>query len=181
MTRSNKNAKGVSDDLFHAAATLATRLAFIAEYEFKIEPIELFLIWHIKNYGQADSEGRPVLLRHDLTDVFKKKFGYSDSDISKLIDGLHDDGLLEKGNLTTQERTALFGTESSSKLAVRLQAAGLDKIEAFKNFLRDKFDTWLSEQSTTTKYATRKFEPIALGFAQWLLDRYQPSSSSTKE
>src|ERR1022692_2600702 len=98
--------KGVSDELFHAAATLATRLAFVAEHECKIDPIELLVLWHLKHYGKPDSEDRPVMLRHDLTELLRQKFRYSDSDVSKLIDGLHDDGLVQKGNMTTQERTA---------------------------------------------------------------------------
>jgi len=181
MVRSPKPFIPVSDELLHATATLATRLLFIAEHECGLEPFELFVLWHIKHHGRPDSANRPVMLRRDLTSVLKKKFGYSDSDVSKLLDALHDDGFVQKGPLTTEERLVLFGGDSGAKLAVALQPAGSAKIEEFKSFLTARFNFWLSEQSRTTRLACRKLQPIAMGFAQWLLDRYQPSSTRQGE
>jgi len=180
MAKTNSPPSTVSDDLFHAAATLAAQLALMADQECNIDPVELLVLWHLKHHGQPDDENRPVMLRHDLTNVLKKNYRYSDSDVSKMLDGLHDHGLVEKGSLTTQERDSLFGSDAGAKLAVRLQSVGGAKIEEFKNLLRKNFDTWLSQKSKATQLACRKFEPIARGFAQWLLEHYQPPPEKDK-
>lgn len=177
MAKVNKNnLKGVSDELLHAAATLAARLAFLVERECKIDIVELQTLWHLQQFGKPDNERRSVMLRYKLTELLVEKFSYSDSDVSKMLDRLHDEGIVRKENLTTAERTALFGGDAGTKLAVRLMPAGGDKIESFKDALRTRFNSWFLEQPKLVQQQCRKFEPVAGDFSKWLLDRYQPSS-----
>jgi DNA-binding MarR family transcriptional regulator len=169
-----KDPTGVPDELFHAVATLIARLDFIAEQECNIEPIELFVLWHIKNFGRSNDKGRPIILRHDLSNVLKRKFRYSDSDTTKLLNALQDQGYIDRGSLTTHERASIFGDAVGTRLVVLLLPTGIEKIDSFRNLLKNRFSAWLSEKSKITQLATRKFLPIATEFAQWLIDRYEP-------
>jgi DNA-binding MarR family transcriptional regulator len=181
MAKTTKHdSKGVEDELLHAGATLAARLSYLVEHECKIDIVELQTLWHLQQFGKPDGEGRSVMQRYELTELLVKKFSYSDSDVSKMLDRLHDEGIVKKENLTTAERDILFGGDSGTKLAVRLMPAGRAKIETFKTTLRDRFNQWFFEQSKAIQQQCQKFEPVATSFSQWLLDRYQPSSPEEK-
>jgi hypothetical protein len=71
-------------------------------------------------------------LRHDLTHMLKKKFRYTDGDISKLLGGLQDAGFIVRTALSTQERAAIFGGRGDTRVVV-LKDSGHNKIEEFKN------------------------------------------------
>ncbi len=171
----NSPTGGAADQLCHAAAILAAQLLVIADHQCKIQPIDLFVLWHIKDFGKMDSEGRPVMPRQHLTVLLRDKLRYSEGDISKRIGAMHDAGNVAIEKLTTQERDALFGA-TGQKLAVRLLPRGSAKIEQFKAILQQQFASWLSKEPTAVQQETDRFvEPIALRLSQWLLDHFRPT------
>ncbi|HEX3822661.1 MAG TPA: helix-turn-helix domain-containing protein [Candidatus Sulfotelmatobacter sp.] len=168
------NSNDLPEEVFHAVAALVPRLIYVAEEECGVDPIELLVLWHIRHFGKPNSEGQNVVLRHDLTRVLKQNFHYSDANVSKLIEELQEKGFVLRATLSARERGELFGDQDGSKLMVLLRPLGDAKIEQFKAALRSRFDKWSLDQSSAIRLATRKFLPVVIRFARWLVAHYEP-------
>jgi DNA-binding MarR family transcriptional regulator len=164
----------IPEDLFHAIAALVPRLIYIAEEECGVEPIELLVLSQIRHFGKPHAQGKAAILRHDLTQMLKQKFRFTDPAVSKLLEDLQENGLLFRTILTATQRQESFGDQHGNKLVVVLTEKGYEKIEEFKNHLRSKVDKWLSEQPTRTRAAVRVFRPVAVEISRWLVQRYEP-------
>jgi DNA-binding MarR family transcriptional regulator len=163
----------IPDELFQALATLVARLMFVCEDECGLSPIELLTIWHIKHFGKNDEDGKPVVRRNEITRMLKEKFRYTDPDVTRLLDGLRDSGVIERPNLSASEQRVIFG-EKGPAAAVKLTPKGRKAIESFKEIIRSRADTWVSAHGKPTRSAIYHAKPLVKKLSQWIIKRYEP-------
>jgi len=166
------------EEVFHAVAALIPRLVYIAEKQCGVDPIDILVLWHIRHFGKPNENQHNVVLRQDLTRVLKMQFRYSDAQTSKLLEELQEQGFIGRSSLSSRERRELFGDESGSKLIVELKGSGDAKVEEFKEHLRSSFQQWVEQQPLAVRIATRRFMPIAVRFARWLVTKYEPGRTN---
>lgn len=165
------------EELFHALAALIPRLIHIAEEECHLRPIDLLTLWHIRHFGKPIEDNRKVLLHRDVKDMLQRKFRFTDSTVSKMLTQLHEKGLLEKIDFTESQRIKLFGSNKGGRGVVIITTKGSDKIEEFKKRILDRFGRWLPSAPKTIQSIAKRFLPLAVSFAKWLVSRYETNTS----
>lgn len=159
--------------LFHAVAALVPRLIEMAEF-CGLEPIDLLTLWHIRHFGKVNGANRNVILRQELTRILTTKFRVSESQITKMLDFLEQEHLVERPKLDRAERLALFGSAKGQRDVVILTQLGSDKIDEFKEIISTRAKKWISKSSKTVQVAMKIFRPAAEKFAKEFVDRHAP-------
>ncbi|HXP83375.1 MAG TPA: hypothetical protein VN841_01565 [Bryobacteraceae bacterium] len=161
--------------IFHAIATVIQRLVYIVEKECGIAPIDLLTLWYIDYFGVNDGEGRSIILRRQLTRMLTIKFRISDAQITKMLDDLQDQGLVERTNMDRADRKRIFGHEDGPRLVVVLTERGSQKFDLFKERMLVRYERWLATLKQPTRTVVRRvILPIAVQCARWIIARYDP-------
>lgn len=166
-----KNIQPLPEEIFHICAALLPRCVAIAEQTCELAPVEIYLLWYIRQFGKETKEGEVVFLRHKLTEVLEREFRYSAKNVSDLIKSMHERGLIKQGaNLKREEMRLLYGTTDGRKAIVVLCADGSKKIEAFKMGCRDLFGSVVQELPQPLRGGISRLFPMLVKFAKPVLD-----------
>jgi len=164
----------IPEEAFVGLAFAVTGLARFISEKCNLSLGGWLILWYVKAEGRVSAEG-PVILRYELSQVLEAK-GFSNSNITKLLDTLLAKELIARHSLTPTEREALFGCPDGNRLAVTLTAAGEQKIEEFKRELRASFESWRVQQTGPMRRLLKSLRPIALALARALIGKRKKSS-----
>jgi hypothetical protein len=121
------------------------------------------------------------MLRQVLTKLLEQR-GFGEANLVRLLNNLEDKSLIRRMSLTQQEREQyrkddeFFPDSDAGRQAVVLQAAGDEKIKAFKRRLAEHFQSWRLEQNPITRRALDSATGIAREFAMWF---YGPATNKS--
>jgi DNA-binding MarR family transcriptional regulator len=169
------DADKLPEAVFHAIATSIQRVVYIVEEECGIAPIDLLTLWYVDYFGTLNERGQSVILRRTLTQMLTVKFRMSDGQISKALDSLSDKRLIERTNVSREERKRLFQAEEGPRLVVILTEDGTHKFDQFKERITFRYKRWLSTLNAASRAAIKNIiVPIAIQSANWIIKRYDP-------
>jgi hypothetical protein len=89
---------------------------------------------------------------------------------------LQDQGFVQRRNISSAERRALFGSEDGKKLVVILTLEGSAKIDQLKQLLDQRYRDWLGKQSLPTRSFLPRLLPTAVEFARRIVSRHNDES-----
>ena len=162
----------VPEEAFHAFTILLPRLLSLSERACGLEPIELYLLWHIRHFGKPMEDGRMVFLRHKITDLLGRQFRLSANSVSNLIDGLHNRGLVETGaRLRRDQLKNLYDLAAGRAGVVILCPEGSQKIDTFKDEVNRSMASVADQLPILLRQPFRAMIPVLGQIARWVLDR----------
>jgi len=162
-TNSMGKERFIPDEVFHSLAAIIPRLLRAANELVHLEADELYVLWFIGHFGEAADDGRMMYLRHKLTDLLVQELGYRDTKIFKIINGLFQRGLVDKGTLTEADLVKVFHATGGRSAVIILEPSGGQKIEEFKDTIDSLFRGALQKQSCEIPGAMPFAEAAKLG------------------
>ncbi len=92
----------------------------------------LFILWYIRCFSMEPDTVARRIIRSEVDDAVRDIFGLKDSTISGLFNELLNQGLLEKGSFSVEEKKRLYGDGSGRKDLLAITPAGIRVLESFK-------------------------------------------------
>lgn len=152
-------------EIFELASTLLPEIDKIFS-SCKLNPVDLFVLAHLKHSGRDYKEGQKVMLRDEMTVLLQEFFKYEPRDVSNIVGKFKENKYLEEIRLSKDEKKMLYGDESGRRDALALGRIGSAKIDEFNGRINELFGL-LTGHMSDTKYfvfytALRKFAGVAL-------------------
>lgn len=162
----SESSRWIPEEVFTALGFAIPALARLIDKKCHITLAGWLVLVEIQRRGKRLPDGQSVLLRQTLTKLFDER-GFTRPNVTKVLNTLFEQGLIDRPRLTEKERQSMFGS-NGSRLAVVLTPAGQRKIEHFKDILQNEFDRWYANQSEFVKHALVVLRPAAETFAKAL-------------
>lgn len=92
---------------------------------------ELYVLAYIKNHGRINRMGEQVVLRHDITELLNRVFGYTAKRVTTEVTKLRNKRCIREDTLESAERKAIYGASKGQQRVVVMLDKGYQKIDDF--------------------------------------------------